>query len=200
MLFKDPLHWFPDPYFSTVLVLFIFGVFFIEYIVVPRAIARVGSDHPILVRDRSSITVIGFIGIVAIIAALVFRYLNITVAPDVVQYIGLGLIPIGLAVREWAIIKLGHFFTRTVQIKPDHQLITNGPYRWIRHPAYTGMLLIDLGIALALGTWIGGMLTLVLVLGATMYRVFIEEKVLIETFGDVYLDYIKHSWKLFPGL
>jgi len=198
MLFKDPLHWFPDPYFSTILAAFVFGMYVIDYSV-PKALAQRRPNQPILVQDRSSFLIIQVTGIAAIAAAIAFRYLNWTIAPGAVQYIGLLLIPAGLGVREWAVIKLGRFFSRTVQIEPGHQLITDGPYRWIRHPAYTGMVLIYLGIALAVGTWLGGVVTLGLMLAATTYRIGIEEQVLIEAFGNAYRDYMKHTWRLFLG-
>ena len=197
MLFKDPLHWFPDPYFSTILAVFVFGMYLVDY-AVPKALAQRRPDHPILVQDHSSFLIIQIVGIATIAAAIAFRYLNWPIAPGAVQYIGLLLIPAGLAVREWAIIKLGRFFSRTVQIEPGHKLITDGPYRWIRHPAYTGMVLIYLGIALAIGTWLGGVVTLGLMLAATMYRIGIEEQVLIDTFGNEYRDYMKRTWRLFP--
>ena len=94
---------------------------------------------------------------------------------------------------------MGNYQIRTVQLEAGHKIITDGPYRWIRHPSYTGMILIYLGIALAIGTWLGVFITLGLMLGASMYRISIEEKVLIEAFGTAYQDYMKSTWRLFPG-
>ena len=197
-MFKDPLHWFPDPFFSTILAFLVFGAFFIDY-ALPRALAEHDPQHPVRIQDRSSFRIIQAAGLVAIATALIFRYLNWTIAPSAIQYIGLLLIPTGLAIREWAIIKLGRFFARTVQIEPGHRLITDGPYRWLRHPAYTGMVLIYLGIALALGTWLGGVVTLGVMLAATLYRIRVEEQVLIQVFGNEYREYMKRTWRLFPG-
>ena len=197
-MFKDPLHWFPDPYFSTILAILIFGTFFIDY-ALPKRIVQRNSNDPILIQDRGSFRIIQVIGIISIAAAVVFRSLNWTVIPGGMQYAGLLLIAAGLLLREWAIIKLGQFFSRTVQIKSGHQLITAGPYRWFRHPAYTGMVLIYLGMALAIGTWLGAIITTGFVLAAILYRIRVEEQVLIEKFGDQYRDYMQHTWKLFPG-
>ena len=198
MLFKDPFHWFPDPYFSTILFLLVLSMYLVDY-TVPRVLARRRSGQPVLVQDRSSFLVIQIAGIVSIALAIVFRYLGLTITPRGVQYLGLILIPAGLVMREWAIIKLGRFFSRTVQIEPGHELITSGPYHWIRHPAYTGMILIYLGIALTIGTWLGAATTLALMLAATMYRIGIEEQVLTRAFGNEYRDYMTHTWRLFPG-
>jgi protein-S-isoprenylcysteine O-methyltransferase Ste14 len=197
-MFKDPLHWFPDPFFSTILAVLVLGAFFIDY-ALPKALTHRYPEYPIHTQDRSSFRIIQAAGLVAIVAAVICRYLNWTIAPSAIQYIGLLLIPVGLAIREWAIIKLGRFFARTVQIEPGHRLITDGPYRWIRHPAYTGMVLIYLGIALAMGTWLGGAATLGIMLAATLYRIRVEEQVLIQFFGNEYRDYMKRTWRLFPG-
>lgn len=198
MLFKDPFHWFPDPYFSTVLAVLVCAVFIIDAIL-PRALARSPGGPPVLVRDQLSSWLIRGLGVLSAALAVIIRYAGWTVAPAFVQYGGLALIVGGLAFREWAIVKLGRFFSRIVQIEAGHQLITTGPYRWIRHPAYTGMLLIDIGIAFSLGTWLGGLLTLGLILLATAYRIKVEEQVLLETFGQLYRDYMNHTWRLLPG-
>ena len=197
-MFKDPFHWFPDPYFSTVLAILVLGAFFIDY-AIPKKINPRQINKNDTTLDRTSFLVIRILGFLAVTITLICRYLNLLITPDYIQYLGLLLIPAGLALREWAIIKLGRFFSRTVQLEAGHKIITDGPYRWIRHPSYTGMILIYLGIAFALGTWLGVFLTLGLMLGAIMYRISIEEKVLIEAFGAAYRDYSKRTWRLFPG-
>ena len=197
-MFKDPFHWFPDPYFSTVLAILVLGAFFIDY-AIPKKINPRQINKNDTTLDRTSFLVIRILGFLAVTITLICRYLNLFITPDYIQYLGLLLIPAGLALREWAIIKLGRFFSRTVQLEAGHKIITDGPYRWIRHPSYTGMILIYLGIAFALGTWLGVFLTLGLMLGAIMYRISIEEKVLIEAFGAAYRDYRKRTWRLFPG-
>ena len=105
----------------------------------------------------------------------------------------------GITFREWAVITLGRYFSRIVEIEPDHRLVTKGPYRWIRHPAYTGMILFDIGVALALGSWIGSFLAAALIGTATLYRISIEEWVLAESFGTEYEKYAHRTWRLFPG-
>ena len=72
---------------------------------------------------------------------------------QVFYLIGLVLFVLGLIVRWVAIIHLGRFFTVNVAIAHDHQLITTGPYRYVRHPSYTGTLLIFLGFGLCMLTY-----------------------------------------------
>jgi protein-S-isoprenylcysteine O-methyltransferase Ste14 len=61
------------------------------------------------------------------------------------------------------------------------------------------MVIIYFGIALSLGSWLGAIAALLMMLSATLYRISVEEKVLIEAFGDEYRGYMKRTWKLFPG-
>jgi protein-S-isoprenylcysteine O-methyltransferase len=61
------------------------------------------------------------------------------------------------------------------------------------------MVVVYTGIGLAIGTWLGAAVALALMLGATMYRISVEEEVLIAAFGQEYCDYIRRTWRLFPG-
>ena len=75
-----------------------------------------------------------------------------------------------------------------VTLKQDHELIRSGPYRWVRHPIYTGLLLAILGSAIALGEW-RGLIALVLVAAAVLRRIAIEERFLTQQFGAAYARY-----------
>ena len=198
-MFRDPYNWFPDRYFSTVLAIVVIGTFVIDYAVPNWMAVRTGAHGGAREDDRSSYLLICVAGIVAVAAAVVARSAGLALAPPAVQYAGLLLIVAAAALREWAIVKLGRFFSRTVQIESGHRLIRDGPYRRIRHPAYTGMILIYLGLALALGTWAGAAAALAIMLAATIYRITIEEEVLVASFGDEYCDYMRSTWRLFPG-
>lgn len=77
--------------------------------------------------------------------------------------------------------------------------MVDGPYRWLRHPAYTGMLLMYAGINMALGTWLGTLIGVGVFLTATLYRIQVEEKALVEAFGEQYRAYMRHTWRLLPG-
>ena len=115
------------------------------------------------------------------------------------QYLGLGLMALGVAFREWAIITLGRHFSVVVALETNHQLITRGPYRWLRHPAYSGGFITMLGFVLALGS--GGSLgpILIVLLAAFTYRIHCEERLLSAAFGQTYRDYMRRTWRLFPG-
>jgi len=106
----------------------------------------------------------------------------------------LALIAIGLAVfTVWlvaaAVRTLGKQWAIVAHVVEDHQLITAGPYRIVRHPIYSGMFMIMLATAIVASHWIGLIVAVVLYTIGTMWRIGIEEKLLIETFGDQYLEY-----------
>lgn len=116
------------------------------------------------------------------------------------QWIGLALVWIGMLVREWAILSLGRAFSVVVRVNPDQSLITSGPYRWIRHPSYTGSLITIGGFGLAAGSWLGAILAVAIALIGFSYRVYVEEKVMLAAFGDTYQDYMRRTGRFFPRL
>jgi len=196
-MFNDPLNWFPNSFFTNAFPILVFAAFLIDYLV-PRLTAGKGAK-PFEKSDRGSYFVISVTVFIALAVGIWIRVANIGTLSGLFQWIGLIVIVIGVFIREWALVKLGRFFSRTVQIEPGHKVIKEGPYRWIRHPAYTGMLLVDTGLIMAIGTWLGTVLTFVIIAGGLLYRISVEEKTLLQTFGDEYRTYMSQTWKLFPG-
>jgi protein-S-isoprenylcysteine O-methyltransferase Ste14 len=79
-----------------------------------------------------------------------------TPAPDAFAAAGVVVIWVGLALRVWAVLTLGRSFSTFIQVDADQAVVTRGPYRWVRHPSYTGLLLIALGIRPGVGHWLPG--------------------------------------------
>ena len=111
--------------------------------------------------------------------------------------LGVLLVAVGLGFSVWARAVLGGNWSATVTLKADHQIVASGPYRWIRHPIYTGLLLAFLGCALARGEW-RGVLALVIAFAALWRKLRLEERWLTEEFGAAYAEYRKRSWALLP--
>ena len=103
--------------------------------------------------------------------AFTLRGFGIGIFGGSLQYAGLVLIAVGIILREWSIWVLGKYFTGQVQVREKAKLVTNGPYRYIRHPSYTGGMLSLIGITLAIGTWFGALVAFVLSLIAYQYRI-----------------------------
>lgn len=151
-------------------------------------------------QDKGSYwVVIGASG-AAVFADFLFRSLGAWTFGGTLQYAGLAVIVAGIALREWAIWVLGKHFTVRIQVREKAELVTDGPYNYVRHPSYTGGLLIFAGIFLAIGSWPGLIFGLIVCLVAYGYRIGVEEKALRNAFGTEYDQYSKRTWKLFPGL
>ncbi len=112
--------------------------------------------------------------------------------------VGLAVAGGGMALRLWAIRTLGKFFTSSVVVQEGQHVITAGPYRWMRHPSYTGSVLTVLGTALAFASWIALLLVGGLVLPAYLYRIKVEEQTMLARLGDAYAAYRARTPALLP--
>ena len=148
--------------------------------------------------DRGSRAVIWLSIFGSIIIASYFGSNEITPLPESFLYIGIGLMAVGLAFRQWAILVLGRFFSTTVRIVSDQKLVTKGPYHVVRHPSYTGALLILLGLGLGSRTLAGTVIFLALFGLAYSYRISVEERALKAELGQAYTDYARKTKRLIP--
>lgn len=105
---------------------------------------------------------------------------------------------LGVALRWYAIWTLGRYFTRDVAVSGDQPVVQRGPYRVIRHPAYSGTFLTMLGVGLAVTNWASLVSLLICVFLGHLYRVWIEEKALIQTIGQPYVEYMQQTRRFIP--
>jgi protein-S-isoprenylcysteine O-methyltransferase len=112
--------------------------------------------------------------------------------------VGIGLMLAGIAFRWYCVEVLGKYFTFDVTVKAGHALIEAGPYRYIRHPSYTGALVTIIGFGLALGNWAGLIVFLLCIGIAYAYRIPVEEALLTSVMGQPYREYVKRTWRLIP--
>jgi protein-S-isoprenylcysteine O-methyltransferase Ste14 len=113
---------------------------------------------------------------------------------------GLAIMGLGLIVRVWAITTLGRSFRTTVEVDAGQPVVQRGPYRWIRHPSYTGVLLLAAGYGLAMGNWLSLLIAVTVPVAAMLRRIGVEEAALTETLGRPYELYRTHTKRLVPGL
>jgi protein-S-isoprenylcysteine O-methyltransferase len=106
----------------------------------------------------------------------------------------------GLILRWWAIVTLGRFFTVDVTIEKDHELVERGPFRWIRHPSYSGVLLAFVGWGMTLWNWAAMLVVLVPIFIAFVRRMNVEEKALRAALGERYEEYMRRTKRLIPGI
>jgi len=116
------------------------------------------------------------------------------------SYIGSLIFLAGIVLRQWAIAILGRYFSSFIGVQKDQPIIEKGPYRAIRHPAYSGIFMAFIGIGLAFQSW-GAVVINLLVFGLIFgHRIRTEEKMLILELGTPYEDYIHRTKRIIPWL
>ncbi|MER7991115.1 isoprenylcysteine carboxylmethyltransferase family protein [Streptomyces noursei] len=106
----------------------------------------------------------------------------------------------GIGIRLWAIVALGRFFRGTVHIQHGHRVVTAGPYRYVRHPAYSGLLLAAAALGLLLDNAASWLVCTVCCLLAVGYRIRVEERMLLDALGEEYRSYAARTRRLVPGV
>ena len=111
---------------------------------------------------------------------------------------GVAVILLGAALRWWAILTLGRYFTFEVAVRSSQSVVESGPYRFVRHPSYTAILIMLLGVGMALANWASLIVLLAGGLLGLLYRVRVEERALVEALGQPYRDYMRHTRRFIP--
>jgi protein-S-isoprenylcysteine O-methyltransferase Ste14 len=112
--------------------------------------------------------------------------------------VGLVFMAFGIYVRQWAIVALGRFFTADLRVQVDQPVIDTGPYRWVRHPSYSGLIVFFVGFGLALTNWLSLLISAVVPTIGLVTRVFAEEHSLLAGLGVPYRRYAATRKRLFP--
>jgi len=118
---------------------------------------------------------------------------------EVVNLVGASFLLLGLTLRVLARKALGKHFSYALRIINNHALVKHGIYKYIRHPAYSGYLLFYFGVTLLFSSW-DGFLIMLLLIPCFLYRIRIEEEMLVERLGAEYQAYMKISKKMIPYL
>jgi protein-S-isoprenylcysteine O-methyltransferase len=106
----------------------------------------------------------------------------------------------GIVLRIWAVVHLGRFFTVNVAIQEGQHVVQDGPYRFVRHPSYTGSILALAGLACLTFNWLGFVVILACSLTAYSLRIAVEERALEQNLGEEYRQYAGHTKRLIPGI
>jgi protein-S-isoprenylcysteine O-methyltransferase Ste14 len=110
------------------------------------------------------------------------------------------LLTAGIAFRIWSIVHLGKFFTVDVAIQEGQRVVQDGPYRFVRHPSYSGSMIALLGLALLTFNWLGFFLIIGCSFLAFVLRISVEEKALLQSLGEEYRRYAGRTKRLIPGI
>jgi protein-S-isoprenylcysteine O-methyltransferase Ste14 len=117
-----------------------------------------------------------------------------------VFWIGFAIMLLSLSLRIWAITTLGSSFRTTVETHQNQEVVRKGPYTFVRHPFYTGLLLTCLGYGIAVQNWLSLLFAVGLPLIALLYRIHVEEAVLLSNLGSDYEKYERQTKKLIPWI
>lgn len=112
-------------------------------------------------------------------------------------WLGIFVALVGIVLRQYAVAALGPYFTTRIMTTPDQDVVETGPYRYVRHPSYSGLLLSALGVLLSAGNWLS-LACFVLALPGFLYRIRVEEGALIAALGKPYRDYMARTKRLVP--
>jgi len=163
--------------------------------IIPR-LRRHGA--PIRFEDKGSRPLIALSMILALVIAFLFAASGIASLPSWSFYVGISLMIAGIVLRQWSIAVLGRYFSPTIGIQEGQAVVDRGPYRLVRHPSYTGLLIIYIGLGFVIQSW-GAVLVLVAYFAAAFgYRIHVEEAVLTSKLGDEYVAYAKRTKRLIP--
>lgn len=135
--------------------------------------------------------------LIGIFEAVYFRYPESFKWDLVTTLAAIGIV-LGLSLRIWAVLTLGRFFTWFITVYEDHEVVRSGPFRFIRHPAYCGALILFVSTLVFVHAWLGAFLSLGFQLFAYLRRIGYEEAFMIDKIGEPYITYTREVNALFP--
>jgi protein-S-isoprenylcysteine O-methyltransferase Ste14 len=150
--------------------------------------------------DRRTTRYLGYafvVSILALLAAWLLNALGVGFWRGWGGGVGVLLASGGLFVRAWAMRLLGTSYTRTLRVAQGQHIVQDGPYRFIRHPGYLGMILTWIGASAATGNWVVLLAVFIVIIAAYHNRINNEEKMLLSKLPG-YDEYRAHTWRLIP--
>jgi len=154
--------------------------------------------------DRGSFVVIIATALLGVGAAFAFASAvhgaGITSGRWPIFVIGLVIMVLGIALRQWSVLVLGQFFTVQVRVREGQTVVDTGPYRFVRHPSYTGIVMTFAGMGVALENWLSLAALLVVPTIGLVVRIRVEERALTDALGEQYRRFSASRARLIPGL
>lgn len=182
-----------------------FGILWLAYFVIriyfQRKIQVVGKQYT-RVNEKQESLFFRLFALAYLLLAFYFLTRWVDIAhlpfPTWLRWAGAGLTFLGIVFFSWTHAVLGKNWTAVLALSPDHELVTSGPYRRIRHPMYSAFYLIGLGFLLLSANWLPAGIYLVTLTAMYAARVGAEEQMMIDRFGDSYLAYMQKTGRLLP--
>lgn len=163
---------------------------------------RIAAFATVLEKDERTYLLLQVVHFLIIFMALLdFAALDVSrfrsLEPEILLA-GIAIFLVACLVRWWAYASIGDYFSPRIALYKEHQLITRGAYRRIRHPLYLGMLLELIAVACMFSSGVAVLLIAMLAVPAVFYRIRLEEAMLAESFAGEFDDYCRQSKKLIP--
>jgi protein-S-isoprenylcysteine O-methyltransferase Ste14 len=188
------------PHTPHLLAISIYCWYAFEIVLVVRDLVRRKGR---LTRDRGTRTVaaVSVVGSVVVAGLLHAKVPALDwPAPTLFAVLGSVVLWCGLVLRAWAVVTLGRSFRTSVEVDTDQPVVSRGPYTRIRHPSYTGLLLIALGAGIGFGNWLSLALCAVIPALGMLPRIRVEEAEMTRVLGDEYRGYQARTRRLIPGV
>jgi protein-S-isoprenylcysteine O-methyltransferase Ste14 len=187
-------------------IIYIISYFFLVLFFLIEKFFRKGDDAKTLKKteyDKASTKLSSITFIVSCLILIYTPVLNYFQIGTIHFYIGFNILGLlimlsGIIIRIIAVATLGKFYMRTLRKTENHELMTDGIYKYIRHPGYFGTILVFLGLGIAMGNAVSFVVTTMLMLINYTYRINVEEKMLNDLFGEKYKQYSKKTKRLIP--
>jgi protein-S-isoprenylcysteine O-methyltransferase Ste14 len=192
-------------FFSLFIAMMAIRAYFGRQVRRARGGRRSVSQEAIAREGRWSLVLRGFLFVYMMAAVILYAFNPAWLErfaiplPAWARWLGVGLSLVGLPLLTWVHHMLGKQWFTDLQMGEGHALITEGPYRWVRHPMYTALFGVFIGLALVSANWL-----VVLLTGASITvlcaRIGKEEAMMVEQFGDAYRAYARRTGRLLPRL
>ena len=159
------------------------------------------KDNVFIVKDNGSLTLFRILIPSAIIISIIIYFIKRDIMlfdAMIFMIVGCVFVVLGLAIRWKAIITLGTYFNVKVTIHKDQKLYTDGIFKYIRHPSYSGLILYYVGLGLIMMNMLSFLVLFLSAMIVVLIRIKVEEKVLEHHFGPAYIEYKSRSYKIIP--
>jgi protein-S-isoprenylcysteine O-methyltransferase Ste14 len=155
-------------------------------------------------QDRGSFFVIIVTCLLGVGAAFVLadgaHATAINVARWPIFVVGLAIMLFGIALRQWSVMALGKFFTVQVRVREGQTVVDTGPYRYVRHPSYTAIMLTFVGMGVALENWLSLLALVIIPTIGLVVRIRVEERALLTALGEPYREFSQSRDRLIPKI
>jgi protein-S-isoprenylcysteine O-methyltransferase Ste14 len=192
------------PVYDLIVMIAFFMVYLLWSTVFETSIYQDPDEYVIKDDDQKSYIYLQIAFMIALFFATIdfvgLHYTRIMMLEPYIIYAGFTLFIASCLIRWRGFKSIGKYFNPRVAIYENHKLITTGAYRNIRHPLYLGSLLSFIAIPLVFNSWGALLLMILITIPTLVYRIKVEEKLLLSNFGEAYITYSQKTKKMIPGI